>query len=276
MIAFPNCKINLGLQITGKRADGFHDLETVFYPIPLTDILEIIPNPDKQASEIAFTQSGINIAGDKENNLCVKAYRLLKKRYPDLPSVKLHLHKNIPTGAGLGGGSADAAFVLTLLNKIGGLNLSNTRLAEMALELGSDCPFFLLNKPALAQGRGEILKEISIASKNWQLLLVMPGISVSTADAFKGVRPGSAAGSIEEIIRLPIHLWKGKLQNQFEETVFPKYPELKKIKESIDETGAVYTSMSGSGSSLFGLFDPEAKKPVTLMKQYPGCKWYRL
>lgn len=276
MIAFPNCKINLGLHIVGKRADGYHDLETAFYPVPLTDAIEIIPSKDKDGSGIMFTQSGAPIAGEADDNLCIKAYQLIKERFPELPAVRMHLHKEIPTGAGLGGGSADAAFVLQLLNKNFKLGITSEELKVMALTLGSDCPYFLLNKPALAFGRGEILKEIPIQLTGWQLLLINPGIRISTAEAFKGVRPDAASYSLEEILLQPVNTWKGKLQNQFEETVFPQYPELEKIKERLYQAGAVYASMSGSGSTLYGLFSVDAKPPETLMKQQQFSKWYRL
>jgi 4-diphosphocytidyl-2-C-methyl-D-erythritol kinase len=250
MIVFPNCKINLGLNIVGKRADNFHDLETVFYPVPLKDILEIIPS-----DTLDFFISGINIPGETSNNLCVKAYRLLKKDFPGLPLVKIYLHKNIPVGSGLGGGSADGAFMLKLLNEKFQLNISKEKLIDYALELGSDCPFFIINKPCFATSRGEILEEIKADLSNYSFILINPKIHINTAWAFEQIRPSIPSTSIRDVIDHPVETWKSVLKNDFENAVLIKYPSLNIIKETLYNSGALYAAMSGSGSSFFGIFE---------------------
>jgi 4-diphosphocytidyl-2-C-methyl-D-erythritol kinase len=267
MIVFPNCKINLGLHILQKRQDGFHDLETVFYPIPLQDALEIIQNPSP-AREIEFTSSGLNVDTGKEENICVKAYRLLKKDFEQLPSVKLHLHKVIPTGAGLGGGSSDGAFTLMLLNKKFSLGLSENQLIHYALQLGSDCPFFIKNKPCYATGRGENMQDISLDLSNYKLVLVNPGIHINTAWAFSKITPVKERMSTREIIQKPIETWKQFLKNDFEEVVFREHPEVKAIKEQFYQQGAIYASMSGSGSTVYGLFEKSAHPQFSFPSHY--------
>ncbi|MGE5109039.1 MAG: 4-(cytidine 5'-diphospho)-2-C-methyl-D-erythritol kinase [Sphingobacteriales bacterium] len=254
MVIFPNCKINLGLNIIGKRMDGFHDLETVFYPVPLKDALEIIQNPGSD-SPIEFSQSGITVQGKEADNLCIKAYYLLKKYFPELPSIKMHLHKTIPMGAGLGGGSSDGAFALKLLNKKFQLGLSNEQLIDFALQLGSDCPFFIINKPCFATGRGECLETITLDLSVYSIVIVNPGIYINTAWAFTNITPRITAKSIKEIIQQPIETWKDELINDFEKPVFENHPEIKVIKEKMYDSGAVYASMSGSGSTVYGVFD---------------------
>ncbi|HEV8081431.1 MAG TPA: 4-(cytidine 5'-diphospho)-2-C-methyl-D-erythritol kinase [Chitinophagaceae bacterium] len=249
MLSFPNCKINLGLNIIRKREDGYHDLETVFLPVPLTDVLEILPSNN---NKLEFTVSGIPV--NTEDNLCIKAYNLLKQNFTNLPSVKMHLHKSIPIGAGLGGGSSDAAFTLLLLNEKFKLNLKTEQLLDYALRLGSDCPFFILNKPCFAMGRGEKLEPINIDLKNYKILIVNPGININTKWAFSKIIPQERKISIQQIITLPIETWKVYLQNDFELPVFTEYPEIRKIKEDLYEVGALYASLSGSGSSVFGVF----------------------
>lgn len=262
MIVYPNCKINLGLHILRKRADGFHDLETVFYPIRFTDILEVIPDRNTKEQSVQYTQSGLSIDGDPAANLCVRAYELLKKEYPRLPAVRIYLHKKIPTGAGLGGGSADASFTLSLLNDYFKLEIPDLRLQELSLELGSDCPFFILNKPCYATGRGEILEPVAVDLAGYTLVIVNPGLHVSTAKAFAGVRPAIPAKSIKEIIAQPVSSWAEELVNDFEKPLFYEYPEIAAIKEELYHKGAVYASMSGSGSTVYGLFP--AGKPLIL------------
>lgn len=249
MITFPNCKINLGLNILRKREDGFHDLETVFFPINLQDALEIIPS----ATKTQITVTGI-AAGNAENNLCLKAYLLVKKDYPQLPAITIHLHKAIPIGAGLGGGSADAAFMLQLLNTKFNLHIPGDKIFDYALQLGSDCSFFLLNKPCLASGRGEVLEPINLSLSGHKILLINPGIHVSTAEAFKKIIPAIPAKKIKDIVLQPIATWKEELGNDFENYVFERYPHIKKIKEDLYQKGAVYAAMSGSGSTVFGIF----------------------
>lgn len=258
MIVFPNCKINLGLHILRKRADGFHDLETVFYPITLQDALEIVQN-SSPSSDIQLTTSGLKIDSSNEENICFKAYRLLEKDFPDLPSIKMHLHKVIPSGAGLGGGSSDGAFTLTLLNKKFNLGLNEDQLIDYALRLGSDCPFFIKNKPCYATGRGEKLEDIELNLSNYKIVLVNPGIHVHTGKAFSKITPSDKRTSIKEIIQQPVETWKNVLKNDFEESVFTDHSEIKTIKEKLYHQGAVYASMSGSGSSVYGIFDKNAQ-----------------
>jgi 4-diphosphocytidyl-2-C-methyl-D-erythritol kinase len=253
VIVFPNSKINLGLHIIRKRSDGFHDLETVFYPLPFTDILEIIESRD--TDDISFTASGMPVAGDRENNLCIKAYHLLKKDHPDLPSILMHLHKTIPMGAGLGGGSADGAYALKLLNDKFQLGLSNDQLINYALQLGSDCPFFIIGKPCFATGRGEILEPIAIDFSQYSIVLVNPGIHVNTGHAFSQVIPAVNGKSIKTILEQPIATWKDELKNDFEEVVARQHPEVSQIKNELYANGAVYASMSGSGSTVYGIFE---------------------
>lgn len=276
MIVFPNCKINLGLHIVAKREDGFHDLETCFYPVPLHDILEVITLKNEKPGTIRLVQSGITIEGNEEDNICVKAYRLLNTLYPGIPAIQLNLFKQIPMGAGLGGGSADAAFFLQLMNSLFELNIPSSGLTTIALQLGSDCPFFLLNKPCMATGRGENLKEISLNLQGWKLLLINPGIHVSTADAFKGANPQKSFIDLEEQLMQPVENWKNKVRNQFEETVFPKFPVLQKIKEELYQAGAIYASMSGSGSTLFALFKTQSEKAEQIAKDCHFYKWLSL
>lgn len=261
MVSFPNCKINLGLHILRKRSDGYHDLETVFYPIGLTDILEIIENRYAKTA-VHLSTSGEPVEGRPANNLCVRAYRLLQKDFPSLPPTLIHLHKVIPAGAGLGGGSANASFTLQMINEIAGLGLNQQQLLHYAAQLGSDCPFFIINKPCYATGRGEILEEFELDLSTYSIVLVNPGIHVNTGVAFTGIVPAMPAYSIKEILQQPVSQWKYKLQNDFEKTVFKSYREIVDIKDSLYQKGALYASMSGSGSSVYGIFEKD-KVPVT-------------
>jgi 4-diphosphocytidyl-2-C-methyl-D-erythritol kinase len=249
MIQFPNCKINLGLSILAKRADGYHELETVFYPIAVSDALEILP-----AANLTMTQSGIDVPGDPAQNICLKAYHLLKKDFPTLPAVQMHLHKNIPMGAGLGGGSSDGTSTLLILNQQFSLGLNDQQLIDYASQLGSDCPFFVYNKACHATGRGEILTPIHLDLSNYQFLLVHPGVHIATAWAFQQLNPHTKSESIQAIIEKPITDWKNYLINDFEAPVFKAEPKLLVIKDQLYQLGAIYASMSGSGSSLFGIF----------------------
>jgi 4-diphosphocytidyl-2-C-methyl-D-erythritol kinase len=256
MVVFPNCKINLGLRILNKREDGYHNIETIFYPVPLKDALEIIPCDNITSTR--FASSGLGINGYPENNLCVKAYRLLKKDFPTLAPVKIHLHKVIPTGAGLGGGSANAAFTLLLLDNLLGLNLSTNQLLDYALKLGSDCPFFIFNSPCVAMGRGETMEKIKLDLSGYQLMLVNPQIHINTAAAFSYLDMGkkyNPSTPVKEIVNQPINKWQQLLVNDFELPLFNKYPVMKEIKETLLKMGASYTAMSGSGSTVYGLFD---------------------
>jgi len=258
MVLFPNCKINLGLNIIRKREDGFHDLETVFYPVGLRDALEAVRfGVWDLGFGVEFSSSGLQVLGDKDDNLCVKAYQLLQKDFPELPAVQIHLHKVIPMGAGLGGGSADGAFALQLLNQVCELNLSDEQLIGYALQLGSDCPFFIRNKPCFATGRGEIMQEITLDLSMYRFVIVNPGIHVSTAHAFAKIIPHKPQRSVIEIIHQPIHSWKEQLLNDFEIAVTKQHPEIAFIKEQLYTNGAIYASMTGSGSSVYGLFEQD-------------------
>jgi 4-diphosphocytidyl-2-C-methyl-D-erythritol kinase len=267
MLVFPNCKINLGLHILGKREDGFHNLETIFYPVAFKDALEIIPDSNS-ASEIEFTSTGLAVDGKTEDNLCIKAYHLIKKDFPQLPSIKMHLHKALPMGAGLGGGSADAAFMLKMLNEKFRLNLSTDQLINYSLQLGSDCPFFLVNKPCFATGRGEILEEIAVDLSAYKIVLINPGIHINTGWAFKNLTPALPERSIKEIIQQPISTWKEALKNDFELPVFAAHPAIKEIKEELYAEGTIYAAMSGSGSTVFGIFNGTVNTSAFKNKNY--------
>jgi 4-diphosphocytidyl-2-C-methyl-D-erythritol kinase len=251
MIIFPNAKINIGLDILRKRNDGFHDIETVFYPIPLKDALEIVEDPE--SDKILFEQTGLIIDSDKGDNLCEKAVSLLRKEH-DISGLKIHLHKVIPMGAGLGGGSADASFTLKLTNELFDLKLDNNKLRNVASELGSDCPFFIENKPMIAEGRGEILEKIELSLKGYFLVLVHPAIHVSTPKAYGMITPSIPEQSLKERICQPIETWKDILKNDFEAPIFMEHPELKKIKNKLYDARAIYSAMTGSGSALYGIF----------------------
>ncbi|MEI7588619.1 MAG: 4-(cytidine 5'-diphospho)-2-C-methyl-D-erythritol kinase [Chitinophagia bacterium] len=254
MIQFPNCKINLGLSILEKRTDGFHALETIFYPVALNDLLEITATSGHQNEMVQFTSSGNPIPGDVSGNLCVKAYQVLKADFPQLSPVKIHLHKKIPIGAGLGGGSSDGANALIMLNDLFKLYLSKNQLLDYAAMLGSDCPFFILNEACHATGRGEIMQTIPIHLEHYTIALIHPNISISTGWAFQQIKPCKKEKTIAEIIQQPITTWKNELINDFEKPVFDAHPTLLQIKNDLYHQGALYASLSGSGSSLFGLF----------------------
>jgi 4-diphosphocytidyl-2-C-methyl-D-erythritol kinase len=251
LVVFPNAKINIGLRIGGKRPDGYHNLQTVFYPIALRDALEILPHHGGERD--IFTQTGILPDVAEENNLVIKAVRLLRGAGYQIPPLQIHLHKTIPMGAGLGGGSADAAFTLTLLNRLFHLNITEEQLAAYALQLGSDCPFFIFNHPAAATGRGEQLKPLSIPLKNYKIVLVLPGLHISTAKAFKALKQYSSDHPAN-YMHLPVEEWKQCVVNDFEELAITVHPELKTIKEALYAAGAVYAAMTGTGSSFYGIF----------------------
>lgn len=264
MLVFPNAKINLGLNIIEKRLDGYHNLETIFYPVPLEDALEIHLLTDATAEKCRLHQTGKTIEGSPEQNLIVKAYRLLDDIF-DLPSVEVYLHKCIPSGAGLGGGSSDAAFMLKLLNKKFELHLTEETLEEYAAMLGADCAFFIRNCPTYAEGIGNLFSPLPSALssllKGWNLWLVKPDIFVSTKQAFAQIHPHKPTHPIREIVQQPIKTWKESLINDFEESVFAQFPPIKEIKEEMYRQGAVYASMSGSGSSVYGLFKDGFTQP---------------
>lgn len=257
MICFPDCKINLGLYIEQKRDDGFHNIKTVFYPVQLNDALEFIVSDKNTEMDI----SGITIEGDIQSNLCMQAYNLLKEDY-NLPPVKAHLHKAIPHGAGLGGGSSDAAFTIKLLNDLFSLDLSYQQMQQYASKLGSDCAFFIKNIAVIASEKGNVFKEIDLSLKGYTIIIVKPQIHVSTPDAYKWVKPRNTIIDIENIIKLPIENWKELLINDFEVSVFAKHPEIAAIKDKLYQNGAIYAAMSGSGASVFGLFKSTEKEII--------------
>ena len=260
MIVFPNAKINLGLSVTEKRDDGYHNIETVFYPLPLRDALEVIIAPDGRQK---FTASGIEIPGNPDQNLCLKAWNLLQKDFK-LPPVQIHLHKVIPLGAGLGGGSADAAFMIKLVNQEFELNLSIAGMQELAGKIGADCPFFIENKPTFAFGKGDNFSPVEMSLSGSFAVIIKPDVNVSTASAYAGIIPQKPAVGVNEVINLPIEKWKEILKNDFEESVFKKHPEIGIIKDLLYKNGALYASMSGSGSAVYGIFG----KKVDLKKYF--------
>lgn len=271
MVHFPNCKINLGLNIIRKRTDGFHDLETVFYPIALRDALEVIPNRAPAVdsdSPIHFTASGLPVAGSTDNNLCVKAYHLLLKDFPKLEAVHMHLHKTIPMGAGLGGGSADGAFALSMLNQLFGLQLSQEQLIAYALQLGSDCPFFIINTPCFATGRGEVMQPVTLDLKGYTIVIINPGIHVNTGQAFSLITPQQPPVSSLTIIQQPVATWRDTLINDFEAPVMQLYPEIARIKARLYDAGAEYACMTGTGSTVFGLFHQTQVPHLSIPSHY--------
>ena len=271
MICFPNAKINLGLRIIEKRSDGYHNIETVLYPIGLSDALESVPNP--KDADYSLSISGLMADEgpiNTNNNLVTKAFRLLQSRFALQPSA-FYLHKAIPVGAGLGGGSSDAAFSLKIINEINNLGLSDTELEEFSAHLGSDCAFFIKNKPIFASGIGTVFSEAKVCLKGYHLVLVKPDISVSTAEAYSSVHPAAhPEKSLKELLSEPVETWKDRIVNDFEVPIFERYPQIGLIKESLYKEGAVYASMSGSGSAVFGLF----KENVDLKDYYKDCFYW--
>lgn len=264
MIRFANAKINLGLNILRKRSDGYHDIETVFYPVPLNDIIEVVPSKSK---ETTLSVSGRKIDCPPEKNLIMKAYAALHARY-DFPPVDIYLHKIIPDGAGLGGGSSDASNILIALKDLFNINISRDELASIASGIGADCPFFIYNTPLLAKGKGDVFEDTDVSLKGKSMLLIKPDISVPTALAYSKVIPDDNNPDLKEIIKCPLTEWKDTVKNDFEKSVFETYTVLKEIKNSLYESGAVYSSMSGSGSSMFGIYDNVIMAEST-KKRYP-------
>jgi 4-diphosphocytidyl-2-C-methyl-D-erythritol kinase len=249
MITFPNAKINLGLNITSKRPDGYHNLSSCFLPIKWQDVLEAIPSP-----EFEFQSTGLDIPGNASNNLCVLAYEMLKDLH-DIPPVKMHLHKVIPMGAGLGGGSADGAFALKLLNDLFELGLTVHQLESYAKQLGADCPFFIDNTPKIVSGIGEILESTQIDLSPYTLLVVCPAIHVNTQTAFAGIVPSEPETKIKDALNSNIESWQNSIKNDFEKSVFDNFPLIKSIKDSMIAEGGLYASMTGTGSAVFGIFN---------------------
>jgi 4-diphosphocytidyl-2-C-methyl-D-erythritol kinase len=261
MIVFPNAKINIGLNVVSRRADGYHNLETIFYPVSLCDALEMV-----ESDETRLTTSGIAIDGPLENNLILKTYRLLQNEF-SLPPVHFHLHKVIPFGAGLGGGSADAAFALKILNKQFELKLGNSELEVYAARIGADCPFFIQNKPVFASGIGNEFQNIQLELSDYQIVILKPPFSVSTAEAYRSVIPSKPKFSLTEITSTAICDWKYLVVNDFEKSIFQKYPHIADLKQLLYDLGASFASLSGSGSAVFGIFRhlpvlPEDKIPA--------------
>ena len=255
MILYPNAKINIGLNVVEKRTDGYHNLETVFYPINLLDALEITTD-EHQADSVKLKVSGEAIAGRPSDNLVMKACNLMRSMFPEkIERLSVHLHKHIPTGAGLGGGSSDAAFTIKALNEKFSLGMSVDQMEQLSAQLGADCPFFIKNQPVFAEGIGDIFTDIDIVLKGKTLVLVKPDISVSTADAYSLVSPHKPLQSLRESLRLPVEEWKNHVVNDFESSVFKKFPEIAAIKDRLYDLGALYASMSGSGSAVYGIFN---------------------
>ncbi len=248
MIVFPNAKINIGLHVVSRRTDGYHNLETVFYPLPLCDALEMA---ETGYEGIQF--SGIPVEGPDDDNLVLKAYRLLKNEY-GLPPVQFHLHKAIPTGAGLGGGSSDAAFTLKMLNEYFSLGLNSETLKEFALQIGADCTFFIDNKPSFATGIGNILSPVDLDLSDYKIVVIKPEVAVSTADAYRNVIPVQPGFYLPDLLKLPPEQWNGNVVNDFEKSIFHRFPEIENWKKKLYDLGALYASMSGSGSAVFGIF----------------------
>lgn len=259
MILFPNAKINLGLHVVSRRDDGYHNIETVFYPVPLCDALEVV-----KADSFDLQTFGLPIDGESENNLVVKATKALQEIAPYNPAFNLFLKKNIPLGSGLGGGSSDAAFALKLINSFMQLGLTNDQLKPIAAKIGADCAFFIENKPVFATGIGDIFTPIQLTLKGYHIVIIKPDIFVSTKDAYSKVQSAPSSRPLSEVLAMPIEAWKDYLFNDFEASVFQLHPEIASIKEKLYALGALYASMSGSGSSVFGLFD----HPVELNKNF--------
>ena len=269
MIIFPIAKINLGLNVVEKRPDGYHNLQTVFYPVPIQDVLEV------QVMDEAFPSSydcdlkvtNINIDGDEQRNLVVRAYQLLKKDFPTLPRIHTHLWKGIPTQAGMGGGSSDCAYMMLLLNRQFQLGLTDEQLIQYAAQLGADCAFFILSQPCYAEGIGEKLNPIEVSLNGYHIVVVRPDIPVSTKEAFSLIHPHYPAQNCRETVMQPVETWRETLVNDFEESVFALHPEIGDIKQQLYDMGATYAAMTGSGSALFGLFK---KQPDSLSQAFPG------
>ena len=249
VIVFPNAKINIGLNVVEKRQDGFHNIESIFYPVvDVFDILEIV-----ESETLKFTSSGIAIPGDTASNLCLKAFHLLKKDF-NIPAVHIHLHKMIPIGAGLGGGSADAAFTLKALNELFKLELSDEKLIAYSRKLGSDCAFFIKNKPVYAYHKGDEFEAVALDLSSFDIVIEYPNIHIGTAEAYGGISPKPVIQNLKDLIQTPFLNWKETVVNDFETSVFPNHPAIKKVKEQMYLNGAVFAAMTGSGSAVFGLF----------------------
>lgn len=263
MLAFPNSKINLGLNVTGIRADGFHNIETVLFPVAFRDILEIIPSGEQH---VEFRHSGLTVPGKVDDNLCLRAYHLIKSGF-QIPTVRMHLHKVIPIGAGLGGGSSDAAFTIKVLADLFSLAMSPLQMLDYAGKLGSDCPFFIVNKPVFASGRGDQFEPFELNLAGYSIVIVIPPVHVSTADAYEQVAIKKPVESLRTILKASPGEWKDHLVNDFESSVFHRYPVILQLKKKLYTAGAVYASMTGSGSAVYGLFD----RLLPDLNSFAGC-----
>ena len=268
MITFPIAKINLGLNVVEKRPDGYHNLQTVFYPVPITDALEIVPMSEEFPSDVDcdLKVTNIHIEGDEQRNLVVRAYQLLKQDFPNLPRIHTHLWKGIPTQAGMGGGSSDCAYMIRILNVTFDLRLTDEQMQRYAAQLGADCAFFIKSVPCYAEGIGEKLEPISLDLSGWHIGVVRPDIPVPTKEAFSRIHPHYPSKNCREVVMQPVETWRDKLVNDFEESVFALHPEIGAIKEQLYKMGATYAAMSGSGSALFGLF---RERPEGLRQAFP-------
>jgi 4-diphosphocytidyl-2-C-methyl-D-erythritol kinase len=269
MINFPIAKINLGLNVVEKRPDGYHNLQTVFYPVPIKDALEVHVMDEAFPSDYDcdLKVTNITIEGDEQRNLVVRAYQLLKQDFPTLPRIHSHLWKGIPTQAGMGGGSSDCAYMMLLLNQQFQLGLTDEQLIEYAAKLGADCAFFILSRPCYAEGIGEKLQPIDLSLSGYYIAVVRPDIPVPTKEAFSRIRPHYPAQNCRETVMQPVETWRDTLINDFEESVFALHPEIGNIKQQLYDMGATYAAMSGSGSALFGLFQ---KQPDSLSQEFPN------
>lgn len=263
MILYPNCKINIGLNVVERRADGYHNIETVFFPVPYTDILQI----EKEKSDFCFSIFGNKIKGNIENNLVIKALRLLQNDF-SIPPLNIQLTKKIPTGAGLGGGSADGAFMLKGLNDLLNLQISDEKLEFYASQLGADCSFFVRNKTVFAQGTGNVFFPVSLSLQGYYIVIVKSDINVSTAEAYAAITPKKPEISLPKAICEPVEKWKELIFNDFEKTVFAKLPQIAAIKQQLYDCGAIYAAMSGSGSAVYGIFDKKINSPENIFKGY--------
>jgi len=265
MILFPNAKINLGLRVVEKRKDGYHNIETIFLPIGLNDVLEFVESADQRVS---LHISGVQMEGSPADNLVVRAWEIMHEQC-GVPAVDIHLHKIIPVGAGLGGGSSDAAFMLKGLNDFFECGYTVGQLENMAALLGSDCAFFIRNKPAIGTGRGEILDPVEPELTGYELVLINPGLQISTRDAYHGITPQRSERSLRELLLFPLNLWQDYIVNEFEDMIFRKFKQIREIKSGLLNAGAIYASMSGSGSSVFGIFR-EGTVPQNIADYFPG------
>jgi len=277
MIVFPHAKINLGLNIVERRPDGYHNLETVFYPVRLNDALEVqqMNEAFPSAVDCDLKVTNISVDGDEQRNLVVRAYQMLKQDFPDLPRIHAHLYKAIPTQAGMGGGSSDGAFMIRLLNQMFALKMGNQRMIDVSAKLGADCPFFIQDKPSYAEGIGERLQPIDLQLGDYQLAIVKPPIPVPTKEAFSRIKPRKPQKNCLDIVRQPVSSWRHELVNDFEESVFALHPEIAVVKQRLYDMGAVYASMSGSGSAVFAFFrSQDVNGPQMLAEETAFCDMF--